>query len=105
MKKEVGDTLIDMGSLYESKGNYDEALKDYKESLQIQQDANDENYQALCLNNIGGVYLTKGDTGTHWRTFSRPCSFGKSSRYRATWQRPWLRWAGCTRPRGSTTTP
>ena len=62
MRKEVGDTLIDMGVVYESKGDYDKALQNYKESLQIQRDSGDENYQALCLNNIGGVYFGKGDT-------------------------------------------
>jgi tetratricopeptide (TPR) repeat protein len=62
MKKEVGDTLINRGSLYQSWDQYDKALQDYKDSLQIQRDANDENYQALCLTNIGQVYLAKGDT-------------------------------------------
>ena len=48
MKKEVGDTLIDMGVVYESKGEYDKALQNYKESLQIQREADDENYQAFA---------------------------------------------------------
>ena len=33
----------------------------FKESLQIQRDAGDETYQALCLNNIGNAYLQKGE--------------------------------------------
>jgi tetratricopeptide (TPR) repeat protein len=33
----------------------------YKESLQIQRDAGDETNQALCLNNIGNLYLSRGD--------------------------------------------
>ncbi|MGC1453117.1 MAG: protein kinase, partial [Candidatus Sulfotelmatobacter sp.] len=53
IKKEIGDTLNDMGVVYQAKGDYDEALQKYKESLQIQRDTGDENYEALCLNNIG----------------------------------------------------
>ena len=34
----------------------------FKESLQIQRDAGDETYQALCLSNIGTAYLQKGET-------------------------------------------
>jgi tetratricopeptide (TPR) repeat protein len=34
----------------------------FKESLQIQRDAGDETYQALCLNAIGNVYLSRGES-------------------------------------------
>jgi len=37
-------------------------LQDYKEALGIQRDANDENFQSVCLNNIGDSYFAKGDT-------------------------------------------
>jgi len=34
----------------------------FKESLQIQRDAGDATYQALCLNAIGNVYLARGES-------------------------------------------
>ena len=33
----------------------------FKDSLQIQRDAGDETNQAVCLNNIGNVYMDKGE--------------------------------------------
>ena len=36
-------------------------MQNFKESLQIERDAGDETYQALCLNNIGNAYLQKGE--------------------------------------------
>ena len=41
-------------------GDHDQALKMYKESLQVQRDLGDEQMQANCLNNIGAVYFEKG---------------------------------------------
>ena len=41
-------------------GDHDQALKLYKESLQIQRDTHNESLQAVCLNNIGGIYFSKG---------------------------------------------
>jgi eukaryotic-like serine/threonine-protein kinase len=58
--KEAGDTLIDIGNFYEDRGQHEQALKMFMESLQIQRDSGDENYQAECLNDIGAVYLTNG---------------------------------------------
>jgi tetratricopeptide (TPR) repeat protein len=60
-KKEIGDTLIDLGNFYENRGQHDQALKMYKESLQIQRDSDDETYQALCLDHIGGIHVSKGE--------------------------------------------
>jgi tetratricopeptide (TPR) repeat protein len=59
-KKGIGDTLIDLGALYHDRGQHDEALKFFKESLQIQRQLGDEANQALCLNNIGSSYFFKG---------------------------------------------
>jgi tetratricopeptide (TPR) repeat protein len=52
--------LIDLGRLLDDRGKYDEALNLYREALQIERDVGDRNYEALCLNNIGGAYLSKG---------------------------------------------
>ena len=40
-------------------GDHDQALKMYKEALQIQRDIGNESLQAICLNNIGSRYLEK----------------------------------------------
>ena len=55
----LGDTLIDLGNFYDDGGDHDQALKMYKESLQIQRDLSNETLQAVCLNNIGAVYFEK----------------------------------------------
>jgi len=55
----LGDTLIDMGNFYDERGDHDQALKFYKEALQIQRDLGSERAQAICLNNIGAVYFEK----------------------------------------------
>ncbi len=48
-----------MGNLLDDRGDHDQALKMYKEALQIQRDVGDESMQAICLNNIGAVYFEK----------------------------------------------
>ena len=57
-KPGLGDTLIDVGNFYNDR-DHDQALKMYKEALQIQRDLGNENLQAACLNNIGLVYFEK----------------------------------------------
>jgi len=53
--------MIDLGNLYNERGDLDQALQRYQESLQIQRDLSDEFSQAICLNNMGNVYLNRGD--------------------------------------------
>jgi eukaryotic-like serine/threonine-protein kinase len=71
MKKEAGDTLVDMGTVYQDRGEYDQALKRYKEALQIQRETGDQNYESLCLNNIASVYLAKGDTDNAFTNYQQ----------------------------------
>src|SRR5207247_9116250 len=51
----LGDTLIDLGNFYDDRGDRDQALKMYKESLQIQRDVINEGLQAICFDNVGAV--------------------------------------------------
>ena len=44
----------------DDRGDHDQALKLYKESLQIQRDVGNEGLEAICLNNVGSVYSEKG---------------------------------------------
>lgn len=60
-KRGLGDTLIDFGNFYDDQGgDHDQALKMYKEALQLERDLGNESLQAICLNNIGSVYSEKG---------------------------------------------
>jgi eukaryotic-like serine/threonine-protein kinase len=55
-------TLVNLaGLLNETLGRPDEALTLLKEALQIRRDLGNANAEAMVLNNIGNVYLAKGD--------------------------------------------
>ncbi len=78
-KKGLGVTLIGLGGLYKAREQYQEALKAYKESLQIQRDVGNENNQALCLNNIGNVYLAKGQSSDALTYYERALELRKKA--------------------------
>jgi tetratricopeptide (TPR) repeat protein len=78
-KKGLGITLINLGELYRERSKYEDALKAYKESLQIQRDVGDEYRQALCLNNIGIVYLTKGQASDALTYYERALELRKKT--------------------------
>jgi tetratricopeptide (TPR) repeat protein len=48
-----------MGNFSDDRGDHDQALKMYKEALQLERDIGNESVQATCLNNIGSVYSEK----------------------------------------------
>jgi tetratricopeptide (TPR) repeat protein len=60
-KRGIANTLLDLGSFYEGRGQLDSALDLTKQSLQIQRELGDPQNEATCLNNIGWYYLGKGD--------------------------------------------
>jgi serine/threonine protein kinase/tetratricopeptide (TPR) repeat protein len=67
LQREIGDKLgisfilVDFAALLsETLGRPDDALPLLHEALQLQRDTGNENGQALVLNNIGSLYLTKG---------------------------------------------
>jgi len=62
MKKEYGSVLLNRGVLHESRGEYDKALQDYKDSLQIQRDADDQTFSSLPQQHWRSV-LTEGRHG------------------------------------------
>jgi tetratricopeptide (TPR) repeat protein len=64
MNKEVGDTLMDMGTLLSDRGQTDQALAAFQEALRVQRESGDENFEALSLSNIAQVYEARGDTGS-----------------------------------------
>jgi len=78
-KKGLGVTLINLGQLYTERSRHEEALKAYKESLQIQRDVGDENQQAFCLNNIGNVYLAKGQSSDALTYYERALELRKKA--------------------------
>ena len=75
--KEAGDSLIDLGDIYEGRGANDEALKQYRDALQIERDAGDKNREALCLNNIGALDLAKGDIESAFTYFQQALELGE----------------------------
>ena len=63
--------MINLGQFYTARAQYDEALKLFKDSLQIQRDVGNQNSEALCLNNIGNTLLAKGEYGDALLYFER----------------------------------
>jgi tetratricopeptide (TPR) repeat protein len=64
------DLLNRLGRLYDSLGDYDQALLCYRQALQISQDIGDKKGEGTVLNNISLIYLDKGDydTALHYLT-------------------------------------
>lgn len=55
-----GETLNDLGLVYESQGRYTEALEVYWKALAIRRELGDRSGEGVTLNNIGGVYHSQG---------------------------------------------
>ena len=49
--------------LYDSQGQYGEALGYYQQSLAIRQEIGDRAVEGSSLNNIGGIYNSQGQYG------------------------------------------
>ncbi len=81
-KRGVGDTLLDLGNFVDDAGgDHDQALKLYKESLQVQRDIGNESLQAICLNNIGSPCTSKRrNTRTPSPTSSRRLQLREKSK-------------------------
>ena len=48
-KRGLSDTLIDVGNCSNERGDYDLALKTYKEALDLERDLSNEGMRAICL--------------------------------------------------------
>ena len=71
-KAGIGSTLINLASLLnETLGRPDEALPLLQEALQIRRDVGNPTGEALVLNNIGSVYLAKGQYSEAQTYFER----------------------------------
>ncbi|WP_458789459.1 CHAT domain-containing protein, partial [Adonisia turfae] len=57
----VGESLNNIGGIYDSQGDYIQALDYYQQSLAIRQDIGDRRGEGMMLNNIGGIYDSQGD--------------------------------------------
>lgn len=78
LQREIGDkwgtsgSLINLAVLFnETLGRPDDALPLLREALQIRRDAGNPGGEALVLNNIGNVYLMKGDFSEAQTYFER----------------------------------
>ena len=78
LQREIGDksgiatSLINLASLTnETLGRPDDALPLLKEALQLRRDSGNPGAEALVLNNIGSVYISKGDYSEAQTYFER----------------------------------
>src|SRR5207302_1190714 len=78
LQREIGDkvgistSLINLAALLnENLGRPDDALPLLREALQIRRDAGNARGEALVLNNIGSVYLQKGQYSEGQTYFER----------------------------------
>jgi tetratricopeptide (TPR) repeat protein len=78
LQREIGDkagtatSLVNLASLTNERlGRPDEALPLLKEALNLRRDAGNPGAEALVLNNIGNVYLAKGDYSEAQTYFER----------------------------------
>jgi tetratricopeptide (TPR) repeat protein len=49
------------GNFHSDRGDREEALKLFKEALQLQREVGNQTYESAALNNIGKLYLDRGD--------------------------------------------
>jgi tetratricopeptide (TPR) repeat protein len=71
-KSGMGTSLINLSSLTnETLGRPDDALPLLKEALQLRRDSGNPAAEALVLNNIGSVYISKGDYSEAQTYFER----------------------------------
>ncbi len=75
--KDAADRLIDLADIYNAQGNNEEALKLYRQALQDERDAGDQNREALCLNNIAGISLSQGDTESAFTYYQQALQLGE----------------------------
>jgi tetratricopeptide (TPR) repeat protein len=56
-----GDLIIQLGFIFENRGEYDKASKLYKESLRIYKELGDKSGIATTLRNLGNIHLHQGN--------------------------------------------
>ncbi|KKN20271.1 hypothetical protein LCGC14_0937260 [marine sediment metagenome] len=60
-KKWETTALNNIGEILRTHGNYPEALKRYREALQIDEQLGDIGGKAICLSNIATIHYVQGD--------------------------------------------
>ena len=90
LQREIGDkagmstTLVNLaGLLNDTLGRPDDALPLLKEALQLRRDAGNPAGEAQVLNNIGNVYLAKGDYAEAQTYFERTLELREKANVRA----------------------
>ena len=80
-KSGMGTSLINLASLTnETLGRPDDALPYLKEALQLRREAGNPAAEALVLNNIGSVYISKGDYSEAQTYFERALEFREKAK-------------------------
>jgi len=57
----IADSYLNMGMVYDEKGETDKGLEYYYRSLEFYEQTTDLDGMAACYNNIAGIYYQKGD--------------------------------------------
>ena len=60
-QRALATTYNNIGSIYDSKGDYDKALEWFMKSLKIAEQIGDQAELATNYNNIAGIYFSRGD--------------------------------------------
>ncbi len=84
-KSGVASTLLSLGTLLnDSMGRPDDALPYFQEALQLRRDAGNPAAEAFVLNNIGNVYLAKGQFAEAQTYFERTLELREAAKVRPT---------------------
>ncbi|BAZ40701.1 TPR domain protein [Calothrix sp. NIES-4101] len=73
-KSQQGVTLSNIGRIYDSLGDKQQALKLYNQSLPLRIEVGDKSGQATTLNNIGAIYSDLGDKQQALKFFNQSLS-------------------------------
>jgi tetratricopeptide (TPR) repeat protein len=75
-RRHEGRTLNNIAAIYEAKGDYSAALKQYEQALAIVQEIGDKDGEASCRWNIGEGYIKQGDLDKAEPYLSRAVELG-----------------------------
>ncbi|MEP7337583.1 MAG: CHAT domain-containing tetratricopeptide repeat protein [Acidobacteriota bacterium] len=79
----VGDVLNNIGSLYRRQGNYELALKYYRDALQANEEQKSHRLIAVSLNHIGNVLQTQGQFAQAIEYHQRALTIGEQIKHQA----------------------
>jgi len=76
-KAGIASTLNNIGGIHYARGNYEEAITYYKQSLVIARELGDEDNVASNLNNLGTVYKAEGNNSRALDYYKQSLEIGR----------------------------